>query len=231
MAGKLKKNRRVFKKGLRKAFTLIELLISMVIFVIFLGIVSTSYVSIVRAQRDANQVRKVYSEIRSFVDDLTEDIRLSEIDYNCFNKGKNLVSGVFLPCESSIIKQIAVGEYLALLKKDGLEAILYRYDADKKTVFVKKWQKRGANNWVLEQGAGSSTNDEIALFDDNVEITDFRFLISPLVNPYDADNYANNAVQFQPKVTILMTAGSAKSSNQEFSFDFQTTISSRVYSR
>lgn len=42
----------------REGFTLIELMISIVIFVLFLGIVSQSYISIVRTQREANEVRR-----------------------------------------------------------------------------------------------------------------------------------------------------------------------------
>ena len=64
-----------------KGFTLIEMLIAMTIFVTFIGILMSSYTSIVRAQRDANDYRETYVKARQ-VFDLLKIGFMSEFDDN-----------------------------------------------------------------------------------------------------------------------------------------------------
>ena len=206
------------KIGTKKGFTLIELMISIVIFVIFLGLVSTSYVSIVRAQRDANQVRKIYSEIRTFTDLFAEEVRLGAIDYDCY-------AGQFestTPCAEGVAGAMQQGRssYLALVRKGGQQKIVFKYENNK--IYVAKLKKI-ADAW--------SNPGYEELVSDNLDVTHLSFAIFPDVNPYLRENYFKTGKQFQPKVTVFMTVENALNPDSQFNFDYQTTISSRVYSR
>lgn len=211
-----------------KGFTLIELLISLGIFIIFLGISSTSYISIVRAQRQANETRKMYSDVRNVVDFLAEEIRLSSIDYSYYAGKVDINGGIVVSCADGVgtLQQGRV-HYLPLIKKDGLERTFFCYDKKSKKLTVQKWIRNQAG-WIPASGYDGNFLDIVSK---NVEITSLAFVVFPDVNPYAADGYALNEKQFQPHVTIFMSVQNSNNINSQFRLDFQTTISSRVYSR
>lgn len=213
-------NKYMKKFAVKKGFTLIELLIGIVLFTIFLGIVSQSYLGIIRAQRHANDVRKMYSEVRYFVDVLSEDIRLGVIDYDCYSLDFNLNS--LCDADSKGIISSGKSNVLSLIKKDGLEKVTYKFESQ--NIKIKRWYKDyDTQSWV-------EYDDEfLSLFSGNILIKKCDFAIFPSVNPYDIENYNNNSVQFQPKITLFLTVLDEEKSINEF--DFQTTISSRVYTR
>lgn len=213
----------------RSGFTLIELMISIVIFVIFLAIVSQSYFSIVRAQRRANEVRKMYSDVRIAMDYIAEEVRLSSIDYACYE-------GVGTVCEGVIQGTLFGGstEHLALIRQGGTEKTFLKLDEDGRLVVKRLVRQEG--EFVPAPGYETGY---VSLTGDNVVFDQLNFAIFPDVNPYSNENvpgtdvpiYADNGTQFQPKVGVYMSASSPEESPIEFDFDFQTTISSRVYSR
>ena len=222
---------RLQEKKHKDGFTLIELIISITIFMIFLGLVSQSYLSIVTTQRRANEVRKMYSEVRGFMDTLAEDIRLSAIDYECYEGVIVIGSGSF--CVPEVANSINQGrtDLLSLVKKDGLEKTLIKnsYDYEEKiySIQMQKWHKKDAV-WEPAPGFEGGYRD---VFSDKIAVDYVSFAIFPDINPYSAENYSNNAAQFQPKVTVFLSVGNSKGVDAKFNYDFQTTISSRVYSR
>lgn len=213
----------------REGFTLIELMISIVIFVLFLGIVSQSYISIVRTQRSANEVRKMYSDVRAVMDFVSEEIRLSSIDYDCY-------AGKGIDCEGVIAGTFFDGrtEHLALIRQGGAQKTFIKLDADGHLV-VKKLVRQDGEYLPVP---GYET-DYRMLTSDRVVFDHLSFAIFPDVNPYSNEIlqgseipiYADNGTQFQPKVSIFMTVRNSDEVNTPFDFDFQTTVSSRVYSR
>jgi len=241
---------KIYKNKAKKGFTLIELLISIVLFMIFLGLVSQSYLGIVRAQREANEVRKMYSDVRGFMDFLAEEIRLSAIDYDCYSSADNQSSpvsknGGLLPnFDLSKIKLVQVSDFrsnicgpyektivdgktnnLMLIKKGGMEKTSIYFNDVENKIIVHKYQKTESGGWAPVQGY----EDGKEFMSGRVKISNLTFAIFPDVNPYVA--YSNNAVQFQPKVTVFMSAVNSDDVNIPFNFDFQTTVSSRVYSK
>jgi prepilin-type N-terminal cleavage/methylation domain-containing protein len=218
------------KYNKRKGFTLIELLISIVIFVFFLGLVSTSYISIVRTQKEANEVRKIYSELRTFVEILAEEIRLSAVDYDCYESSPSFTDEAYYCAD--VIPPLTEGRsnYLALVRKGGKEKTVFKFEDNK--VFMTKAYKQN-NVWSVAPGydalVGQSNYQQI--LSDNLDITNLTFYIFPDVNPYSSEHYRENAKQFQPKVTVFMSVKNGVNEKSNFEFDFQTSVSSRVYSR
>ncbi|MEZ4087562.1 MAG: type II secretion system protein [Candidatus Gracilibacteria bacterium] len=217
------------KNSERRGFTLIELMISIVIFVIFLGIVSQSYISIVRAQRRANEIRKMYSDVRIALDYISEEVRLSSIDYACYE-------GTGTNCEGVIQGTLFGGstDHLALVRQGGTEKTFVKLDDEGHLVVKRLIRQEG--EYVPAPGYETGY---VSLTGDNVVFDHLSFSIFPDLNPYSNENipgtdtpiYADNGTQFQPKVGVYMSASSPEGSAIEFDFDFQTTISSRVYSR
>lgn len=217
------------KDSERQGFTLIELLISIVIFMIFLGIVSQSYISIVRAQRQANEVRKMYSDVRIAMDFIAEEVRLSSLDYPCYQ-------GTGTNCEGVVQGTLFAGstDHLALIRQGGTEKTFVRLD-DEGRLVVKKLRREG-DDFVPMPGYETGY---VSLTSNSIVFDHLSFSIFPDVNPYSNENipgtdvpiYADNGTQFQPKVGVFMSVMNPEGSSVAFDFDFQTTVSSRVYSR
>jgi len=103
----------------QKGFTLVELLISMSIFVIFMGVLINSYTAIVRSQREANDYRIMYVEAREIFETVSAELKNAAINYN----------------------QIAVSfngavQDLEFISKDGLVKNEIRYDESEGIVYL-----------------------------------------------------------------------------------------------
>ncbi len=236
------------KNSAKKGFTLIELLVSISIFVIFLGVVSVAYIGIVRSQRQANQVRKMYSDVRSLIELFSEDMRLGTIDYDCYKTDSSLPppSGSTNPCPFSTptidpsSSTASQSPYLAIVNKDLTGKTVYWFDKDNGKIKVKKYlgtlDNIDISQWSEVPGytsgdEGADDTGSRSLLSDIVKVKNLTFSVNPPVNPYTSQNYAKNQYQFQPKVTLTLSVENANQNLPPFHLDFQTTLSSRVYSR
>lgn len=231
-------------RNTKRAFTLIELLVSIAIFVVFLGVVSVSYIGIVRSQRQANEVRKMYSDVRTFIESLAEDMRLGTIDYDCYKDGLAPVPAGPVPpstCDfNAIVDSSDPTRYLAIVNKDQTQRVAYWFDKDHGQLKVKRYQRADTvDTWAEAPGYMAGGNDagvdpnngSRTLLSNMVTVKNLTFLVNPPVNPYSSENYDKNQYQFQPKVTLSLTVENADKTVPPFHLDFQTTLSSRVYSR
>lgn len=209
------------EQGKRKlGFTLIEMLIAISIFTIFIGIAFSSYLHITKVQTDANETRSIYSETRYLADLITEDIRLMAIDYDCY-----LALGSSFPCnEISSLSADSSTQDLALVSRDGLEKVFYRFRDGR--IFVYK-QLRTINDLNFLPAPGFSS-EFLHFSSESVNIEDLKFVIYPKLSPYDEDNNFL-AVNFQPFVRILMRVSGQETENESFDLDYQTTVSTRFY--
>lgn len=186
----------MIKNSAKKGFTLIEMLIAMVIFVIFTGLLLNSYMSVVKAIRGANEYRVMYSDARHVFDVITEVAR-----------------------ESKYYGEKIVGAVDPGFSPSGLSEFKF-YAKDGETTF-----KLDGNRVVMiEDGGGPSQ-----LHSDAVYVKDFRVYVWPLKDPYDQTEKFKLINYFHPKVTVTATFATKGSSGTEYSFDLQTTVSSRIY--
>jgi hypothetical protein len=68
------------------------------------------------------------------------------------------------------------------------------------------------------------------IFDEKILVENLQFAINPDVDPYSENYYCINQKQFQPKVTLFMRLKNGANVQSSFALDYQTTVSSRVYS-
>lgn len=194
------------KSSSTKAFTLIELLIAITIFMLFLGIVSGSYLTLVSANRNANETQKLYREVRLVFDTLAEKIRSGVLDYSCIDPALAATEG---PCLEDINQPSK--RTMRVLDSAGTTRTRLSF---KNGQLRESRETRDSPNsaWIVE-------SDALPLIT-TADISDLTFTIFPHKNPYAQGNAADDALQYQPTVTIIM-----KIKN----YTFRTTYASRAY--
>lgn len=187
----------------KKGFTLIEMMVAMAIFVMFLGVLIGSYTDIVKSQQEANDYRVLYSEARRVFDKVTEEVRNGAIYYNPNENYAN------------------VNEKLELLSIDGSRQVLFWFDENEMNIWFEEVENLGdPNEYLLVENE-----------DGRISVQQFNVFISPMDDPYKLENVFEDGLQFQPKVTVFATFEMVRRKGGEpYSVDLQTTISSRMYS-
>lgn len=231
----------------QKGFTLIELIVSIAIFIIFIVAVSAAYIDIARAQREANSVREVYSEIRYIFNLIAEEARLGAIDYSCYDSASSILNPNnqqqrgFLLENSDICNNLRITSrltdgfvaHLALVNRDGVRRTIFRVadddNSDDKLLQISKEERDNPqSNWRPSTGY---SNDFRTIELKNIKINNFLFEISPLVDPYNSRNIACGPVQFQPAISVYTSIESMTETRgfPDIELDLQTSISSRLY--
>jgi prepilin-type N-terminal cleavage/methylation domain-containing protein len=206
----------MFNKKLQKGFTLIEMLVAMTIFVIFMGVVIQSYLGIVTSQREANEYRVMYSEARAIFDKFSDEIRNGVISYDQMG-AKN---GIPLPDPVT---------RLVLFSPDQTRGVIFQY-RDEKIGFL-EFEREGGALKTMEKFANQfQLKESYLLNSDRIKVEDLNIYISPKDDPYRPENVVNNSLQYQPKVTLFAKFSKEISPGRPpLELNLQTTISSRSY--
>lgn len=190
-----------------KGFTLIEMLVSMTIFVVFLSVLISSYTSIVSTQRAANEHRTMYAEARTVFETIVAELRDGMVDYK---QEGNLVGAQ---------------DEILLVTKDALKKTMIRHEfVEGRGVLVLDEQKVVDPNVVFNVADGRVLNSE-------VNVKDFKLYVSPSRDPYALENVALTESQFQPKITIFAEFEQGFDDGRTFTFELQTSVSSRIYNQ
>lgn len=223
------------KHKTQKGFTLIEVLVSISIFSVFITSVVTAYLNIAQSQRQANLIRGIYSENRYLMTLISDEARSKTIDYSCYPNADNLlsrrdeISGV---CQD-LSTGINVSNYLALINAEGNERTIFKVENGVDIILVKMYKEKvneDGKTWLPAKGFSSSIFQPISL--EKMVLVGFQFDINPIVDPYDVRNVYCDTVQFQPSVTINASIkGVPNSEAQNFTMDLQTSVSSRLYNK
>lgn len=199
----------MFKKTQQRGFTLVELLIAMTIFIMFVGILLSSYTYIVRSQREANDYRELYAQSRQIFDKLVEEMRAGMIYY---------------PSDAEINSDYQSGNSeLTLVKLN---------EDDGSFVSAQFLLQEDRVKFIEANGAGAPTVYFLnsGLESGGVGVSELVFYVSPAGNPYSSGNTFYDSLQFQPKITVFATFEKKRTVGEEsFVINLQTTISSRFY--
>ncbi len=222
-----------------KGFTLIEMLIAISIFIIFIGLSGQSYIGLVSANRRANEAQKTYREVRHVFDIIADEARNSLLDFSCIspNAGTEYARqhGVELSdadCSpnaenSELSTEVNVLAFVKKLPDGTLTRTLYRFgdttdaeDAPKKLQRQEQTRSTDGLSWI----SSSSGQDSawVNLTSSAVKLEQVTFDVFPRLNPYDRENAVNTGVQWQPSIGIKV-----KIPKQEV--EYKTTYSSRSY--
>lgn len=197
-----------FKK---EGFTLIELLVAMTVFALFISVLASSYLFLTRAQRDTNELRKIYSEGRFIMDELTETARGNKIAYDCYNavSGDATCGGSTLDATGDFIQ----GSTLAVMRPDGKRVVIKLEDTGVLKKIVQKyntdteaWEPSEADGYY-----GSPDNGFQTLNLEKISVDSAHFEIRPAY------------------VRIFLSLSADSQIREEINFDLQSTISLRTY--
>ncbi len=193
----------------KSGFTLIEMLVAMSIFVVFVGILINSYTSIVRAYTEANQYREVYVEARDVFETLVREVRDGMYDYNVADPNNRFL----------------------LVSKDSMYRTEICYDELTQELSLIKSEIDLESDLELAGTEYDCTSSDKDVLNYNTRIVDWGYYITPTFDPYDVENvYYDN--QFQPMITIYLEFQANEGSLMEDqSFALQTTITSRIYNQ
>jgi len=198
----------------KRGFTLVEMLVAMAIFVIFVSVLMNSYTSIVVNQRAANDYRVMYSDSRRVFEILVAEFRDGMLDYGEYNSG----------CSDGTLRS-GIQEVF-LISKDARDKTQIRYDSEGVSLEMRKGRLAEGQNPTSDPDFG----EFIRLNSENVMVTDFKVYPYPFVDVYD-QQYSQAAYQFHPFVTVFATFEMDRGNRDPFKIDLQTTVSSRVYNQ
>lgn len=200
------------KINLKAGFTLIEMIVAICIFTIFISMLAGTYLYIAKAQRETAEVRKVYSGLRDVVEEISEEIKLSSVCYGCYSV---VLTGVDECSAYFDLTQRTVVNSLALVDGENLK------------VFVLDDGKVGVREYEYSDGLFlPATGYESGLSyisADDFDVDSLYFGIYPAADP--SKNYEDISVQYQPHVTLYVSV----SSDSGTEFDLQTSVSVRKY--
>lgn len=201
---------------------MLEMLLAVTVFVIFLTATTGSYLSLARAIGDANQERKVYSAAQELIKFLAEEARDFQFDYDCYRADSGDCKDFVLKGESDFVLKNRLGDrrFLVKLADDG--GLLVR-----KRVRDPRQDRREL--WTDAEGYNG--NWASYSLPEGVKIAVLRFRLTPAENPFTAENGLRTEFQFQPQISVFLTLKSPLQRDPAFVFPVQTTISSRIYDK
>jgi len=213
----------------KSGFTLVEMIVALSIFMIFIGVAFSSYLHITRVQRDLNEIRKMYSEVRNLVSMVAGEAREMTIDYDCYFSQEGVCFDV------SFAQTTNRSDSLALLSKDGLKRTIFRYvkepqeQGEEESGKVQLIKQDRRNIEELFQTVGRFQGEFADITFEGVNINDLAFVITPRRNPFSYETYLLNQYQFQPQTALFLEVGKKFQTQPDFSLNIQTALSSRVY--
>ena len=164
----------------RAGFTLIEMVISISIFMIFTTIVASSFTTLMRANRTANETQKIYFGVRGVFDTFSTELRNGTIDYST-------------GCEPT-----PEAQKVCIVQSDGVHRDVYTWDQGNKKLSVQKQSRADLDL------AWSTVSPSQAMNDDSLPLNEVKLSVFPSKDPYDGANASDSAVQWQPALTIIM---------------------------
>ncbi len=222
-----------FKKN-QKGFTLLELLVAIMVFMIILIVATNSYVTIVRAQREANEMRLMYSELRDFVDFVNAEMRNGKVDQDCyFWKDAVLQTGRWSDasvkendfnwrtrCDDSL--EILGPDNLMIVSKDETASIIIKYDDAVKIQRFAEEQDNDTGQW------SNKSDGFIPYKFKKLQVTDLSF------EKFPTKEFDLNKFETQTQSAVWMNISVQRADLQEddprqISIDFQTLLTSRSF--
>ena len=184
----------------RKGFTLVEMLVSLAIFSVFMGVLLTSYMSLVKGLRGAEEYRVLYADARHVFDTILENARNSTV-YGCNDNG-----------------EFAVDYKLSFCSTDGAEKVTFEYTKPSETDEVDK-KTLGTLNMTTDLGQASLLNTK------GINITSFSFKVFPTTDPFGSGYQSS----YQPLIIVDAMFEKESVSGTTYKMPLHTAISLRTY--
>lgn len=189
----------------RRGFSLIELLVSMALFIVVLTIGVGALMVLISSNAKAQNMQAAVSNIQFALDSMSREIRTGYAYYCSTSAGSDIAGDLteVNDCDKGIYLSIIEGGK-SLTQGLNNRRIGYRYNSGDQSVE----RKIGAGQWVR-------------LTDPNVNVTDMHFNVANSGNKESGNS-------LQPNVTIFLRGEVEGLNDTEADFTLQTTVTSRV---
>lgn len=193
----------IFSKRTRPAFTLLEMVVAITVFTIFIGFSLNTYLSFQRSDGEVLVERQVLFEAEAILDRLSHALQTQSVLYS---------------------------EYASAGQESALkENTLYLLSADEQTESRFAWDAVTKTLWFSERKVGEGWGEALRLHSENVSLSALQFIIAPSDDPFDKSNRETDALQFQPLVTVKLTAEAQGKVRDTVRVDLQTSVVTRQY--
>lgn len=203
------------------AFTLIEMIIAITVFTIFIGFVMSTYLSFHRAQQEAALTRSLLLESEATFGLLVDSLKSQMIDYDRYaGEDSSSSDAQFRIAEKFYFgvldsSDTLITDTLYLIDADGVQTA-YVWDEDEETLSLQTENEDGGLDIDL-------------LHSEGINASFVSFEIFPDVDPYDSENTSDDDLQFQPIVQLVMAFSMPGRVRDEVTVDLQTSVTSRFY--
>ncbi|PIQ77815.1 hypothetical protein COV82_02570 [Candidatus Peregrinibacteria bacterium CG11_big_fil_rev_8_21_14_0_20_46_8] len=205
--------REITKK--QEAFTLIEMIVAITVFMFFLGFAFSSFQSVTRANAAATEAQKLYRDARHVLETLADDIRANTLDFTCLAQpGPGAKTDI--SCAESSISDGRNKKILPLISADGLRRTVYKFEDGRLIQFT---TVRPNTRSIFAAPTNESWK---AVNSGNLPLTSILFTVAPVRSPLEATNAADDAIQVQPIVRIRLVSDT---------ITLQASYSSRTYGK
>jgi len=205
-----------------KGFSLIEMLVSVAVFVVLILIVTSIFQSVIKAQRNAIAAQSVQESMRFALELISKELRSAKHVYNnttdvdeCLGgetRDNYAARGLSSPSESRKVYNVF---------RDGDGENLYFKNKNSTDTCVTYYIEDGDDRLYIRRGpAPAGPFTKLPITPDEVAISNFEVIID--------DDAIGEFHDTQAVVTIKMHA-EMKYSSDKHPMDLQTTISSRYY--
>jgi prepilin-type N-terminal cleavage/methylation domain-containing protein len=201
------------------AFTLLEMLIAITVFTIFIGFAISTYLAFHRADQEVLAQRSVMLEIQGTMNLLSQAVKENKIYYEDEESGGrfDILSGARSSLFSGFLSQHEKNSTtLELISPDGQTLYVYAWNGDEETLSLESYDADG----------NLLTGPEL-LHNETTRVTAVNFRIFPDEDPYQ--NATDNDIQYQPTVQLSLSFTVPGRIHEELTVDLQTLVTSRFY--
>jgi prepilin-type N-terminal cleavage/methylation domain-containing protein len=193
-----------------KGFTLIEILVVLAIFSVFVVLATDLFLTINRVQRETRVSERLLSESRYVLETISNEVRRGAIDYIAYGDPVDPEDAIITPNEELIV--ITENAEQIRIKKD--------------TTFCPSSFSMPCV--VISRDGGATWASMTPL---GIKVVDFKIIIHPRRDPFyfSGTGYLEDE---QPKATVIITLGSTEELGPKYiEISNQTTVSMRTYGR
>lgn len=201
------------------AFTLMEMVIAITVFTVFIGASISTYTRFFEVEKEAAATRTLMMELQAVMDLMSQDLKDNKIDYDYYRSSMALDP---LGEAQNVPSTARFSPELVLLSPDGEMQWRYVWDSFDEDLSLQ-----------IFDGEGQPLPGYMEPIDLNgpyTTVSHVSFRIFPAVDPFDLQYKGQDAVQFQPNVQIeLEFETPSRVGNEPIVLDLQTSVTSRFY--
>jgi prepilin-type N-terminal cleavage/methylation domain-containing protein len=209
-------------KDRQSGFTLMEIMVSTVIFAIVAVALLSLFNFVLKINRKSEALRQTSQGMRDMVEYIVKEVRNGQIDYGFVDPGGTTASSP--PCPGTSLSSAGYSSTenrLALLNTDNVEECLYYGNSSGSYIGANIFSSSTGGSTLVLAKTGLTAQ---VLNPANFTIDQLMFLVRPLNDPYSPGN-----TKFQPMVTIIIQATTKLPTGEKTTIYYQTSISTSKY--